>query len=142
MNRQKQAALSLLIALGWAGGAWAAASGDPTEAPPVWLAAQPVAPGVASIAPGSAGAEVQVILSGRSRRLAVIDGEVVKVGDHYKGSRVVAIKANKVVMEDRSKSLDVTANVSKKKPVPVPVRKKRVVLPASDVSPKAMGSHQ
>lgn len=139
MNRQKQAALSLLIALGWASGAWAAAQGDPTEAPPVWLAAQPVAPGVA---PSSAEAVVQVILSGRSRRLAVIDGEVVKVGDHYKGSKVVAIKANKVVMEDAAKSLDVTANVSKKKPVPVPVRKKRVVLPAGDVSPKAMGSHQ
>ncbi len=140
MNRQMQTALLLLIALGWASGAWAASSGDPTEAPPVWLAAQPVAPGVAP--PSSSEAVVQVILSGRSRRLAVIDGEVVRVGDHYKGSKVVAIKANKVVMEDTTKSLDVTANVAKKKPVRVPVRKKRVVLPASDVSPKAMGSHQ
>ena len=142
MNRQTQAALSLLIALGWAAGAGAAASGDPTEAPPVWVAAQPAAPGVAPVATSSAGPEVQVIVSGRSRRIAVIDGEVVKVGDEYKGSKIVAIRADKVVMADATKSLGVTPNVSKKKPVLVQVRKKRVVLPAGDVSPKAIGSKQ
>jgi hypothetical protein len=142
MNRQTQAVLSLLAALGWASGAWAGASGDPTEAPPVWVAAQPVAPGAAPMATGGAGPEVGVIVSGKSRRLALIDGEVVKVGDQYKGSKVVAIKADKVVMEDAAKSLGATPNVSKTKPVLVPVRKKRVVLPAGDVSPKAMGSHQ
>ena len=142
MNRQTQAVLSLLAALGWASGAWAAASGDPTEAPPVWVIAQPVAPGAAPMATSGAGPEVGVILSGKSRRLAVIDGEVVKVGDQYKGSKVVAISANKVVTEDAAKSLYAMPNVSKTKPVLVPARKKRVVLPAGDVSPKTMGSLQ
>jgi hypothetical protein len=105
----------------------------------VWIAAQQ---GAAIKAEGAAEFGLQMILAGRSRKLAIISGEIVKVGDQYKGSKVVAIKTSMVVMEDATKSLAMTPDVSKKMPARVPVRKKRVVLPAADVSPKAMGSDQ
>jgi hypothetical protein len=136
MNCQTQVALPLLmIALGWAGGAWAA--GDPTEAPPVWVAAQSGARGAASMATSVVGPAVQVILSGRSRRVAVIDGEVLKVGDQYKGSKIVDIRANEVVMEDAAKSLVVTPDVEKTAPVVSKVKKKSVVIPEGNVSSTA-----
>ncbi len=140
MNCQTQVALPpllLLIVLGWASGAWAAAPGDPTEAPPVWVAAQSGASGAAPMATSGAEPRVQVILSGRSRRVAVIDGEVLKVGDQYKGSKIVDIRANEVVMDDAAKSLGVTPDVEKTVPVVSKVKKKSVVIPEGNVSSKA-----
>lgn len=134
--------MPLMIALGWASGAGANVAGDPTEAPAVWIAAQPAAPGSGPKAMGEVSPEMQVIVAGRSRKLAVVNGEVVKVGDLYKGSRVVAIRGNKLVLEDASKSVDMTPGVSKAKPALSRVQKKRVVLPGGDVSPKAIGSQQ
>lgn len=129
--------VALLIALGCAGGAWAA--GDPTEASPVWVAAQPPAPGAQSeVAGGAPPAEMKMTLIGRSRKLAVIDGEVVKVGSEFRGSKVVAVKADKVVMEDAAKSLGVTPNVEKKAPTLTAARKKLVVVPAGSPSSKAI----
>ena len=143
MNRsrtpfEKMPALVLLMTLGWVCGVEAATSGDATEAPATWLDAQPGSAAKSDARESSA--EVQVILSGPSRRLAVINGEVVKVGDIYKGSKVVAIRGDKLVLEDASKSLAMTPGVSKAKPVLSRVQKKRVVLPDGDVSPKAIGS--
>lgn len=122
------------------GPAWAVAPGDPTEPAAAWLAAQPAVPGVAVVELSSP--TMQMTLTGKSRRIAVIGGDVVKAGDQYNGSKVLAVKADKVVMEDAAKSLATTPNVTKTKPAQVPVRKKRVVLPAGDVSPKAPGSNQ
>jgi hypothetical protein len=91
---------------------------------------------------GDVSPEMQVILTGRSRKLAVVNGEVVRVGDLYKGSKVVAIRGDKLVLEDVTKSVAMTPGVSKAKPVLSRVQKKRVVLPGGDVSPKAIGSQQ
>ncbi|NJD36053.1 MAG: hypothetical protein FIA96_14685 [Betaproteobacteria bacterium] len=126
----------MLIGLGWASGAWAVTAGDPTEPPVAWLAAQPPAPGVTA---GTVNAlpKTQMIVSGKSRKFALIDGEIVKVGDQYKGSKVVAIKADKVVMEDASKSLRVTPEVEKTAPVVSKVKKKSVVIPVASVPAKA-----
>ena len=65
------------------------------------------------------------------------DGEVVKVGDQFNDSKVVAIKADKVVMDDASKSLRTTPDVEKKKPVVSKSRKKSVMIPEASVSSKA-----
>lgn len=137
MIRSTRTVLPLLIALG-CGGAWAAAAGDPTEAPAVWVAAQPATPGTQAEVAGGPPPEMKMTLTGRSRKLAVIDGEVVKVGSEFRGSKVVAIKADKVVMEDTAKSLGVNPNVEKKAPRLAAARKKVVVVPAGSASSKAI----
>ena len=142
VRRASRFVMPLTFALGWVSCVWANVAGDPTEAPAVWIAAQPVAPGSVPRAMGEASPELQVILTGRSRKLVVVNGEVVKVGDLYKGSKVVAIRGDKLVLEDASKSVDMTPGVSKAKPAPLRVQKKRVVLPGGDVSPKGIGSQQ
>ncbi|WP_332877929.1 hypothetical protein [Massilia sp. S19_KUP03_FR1] len=81
----------LLLALAGAG-VCAQALQDPTRPPAALL--QPVA--------GAAGAEgprLQSILIGRAaggRRVAVIDGETVRVGDRVAGARVIAILSAEV----------------------------------------------
>jgi len=85
---------------------------------------------------------MQVTLIGRSRRLAVINGEVVKVGDEYKGSKVRAIKAGKVEMDDAAKSLSMAPDVKKSAPKIAKGRKKSVVIPAGNASSKANRSNQ
>ncbi len=47
-------------------------------------------------------AELQTILYGNERRLAVIDGHIVQAGDEVRGARVVAITATSVVVRDVS----------------------------------------
>lgn len=125
---------ALGAALVCAHSALAATSGDPTVAPPAWVATQP--PGAVSDADETS-PEMQLILIGRSRRLAVINGEVVKVGDNYKGSTVRAIKANKVVMDDAEKSLSMAPGVQKSAPKMAKGRKKSVVIPVDSASSKA-----
>lgn len=146
---QTQTALLLLIALGWAGTAWAAESGDPTEPSPVWLAAQS---GTAVKAAGDAATEapleIRMILTSRSRSLAVIDKSVVKVGDGFRGLKVVAIKDDRVmVKEDAAKTLGVTPGITtlgvtpgvkKKAPALVAAKKKRIVIPANSASANAI----
>lgn len=128
-------AVTVGAALGCAHGALAATPGDPTEAPPAWIATQPL--GAISDAGDETSPEMQVTLIGRSRRLAVINGEVVKVGDDYKGSTVRAIKTNKVVMDDAEKSLSMTPGVKKSAPKMAKGRKKSVVIPVDSASSKA-----
>ena len=110
-----------LLALGWLTGAWGGALSDPTLPPPAWLAAQPGAQGAAATAEQDAG--MQLILIGQSRKLAVIDGQVVKPGDTYKGSKVLAIKPGEVVLQDASKSMKLTPNIEKKVITPPPLKK-------------------
>jgi hypothetical protein len=131
--------IALSAALGCANGALAATPGDPTVAPPAWIATQP--PGAISDA-GEAAPEMQVTLTSRSRRLAVINGQVVKVGDEYKGAKVRAIKAGKVEMDDAEKSLSMAPDVKKSAPKMAKGRKKSVVIPADNASPKVNRSNQ
>lgn len=101
-----------MLALGWFTAAWGDVTrSDPTLPPPAWLAAQP---GAVPVVEQDASSGMQLILIGRSRKLAVIDGQVVKPGDTYKGSKVLDIKSGEVVLQDASKSLKLTPNVEKK----------------------------
>ena len=140
MRHQRDVLLTLLLTLGVTGGSWALS--DPTQPPAVWVAAQPAAPGAAPVTTGEPSSAMQMVVISQSRKFAVIDGEIVKVGDEYKGSKVVAIRADKVVLEDAKKSLTMMPDVAKKPPARFMSKKKRVVLPAGDVSPKAMGGNQ
>lgn len=126
--------IAIIATLGCVGSARAAALGDPTEAPPAWVATQPSSSSNAMI---EAPPEMQIILTGKSRKLAVINGEIVKVGDEYKGSTVRAIKTNKVVMDDAEKSLSMTPDVKKSAPERVKSKKKSVVISADSVPAKA-----
>ncbi len=115
---------------------------DPTVPPAVWLAAQPGTPGAAPQDTVAAASRVQMILVGKTRRFALIDGKVVKAGDVFNDSKVLAIKADKVMTEDAAKSLGMMPNVEKKAPAMVVGRKKSVVIPAGSLSSKEKGSNQ
>ena len=112
-----------LLALGWFTGAWGGTLSDPTLPPPAWLAAQPGVPGAAAQVEQDASSGMQLILIGQSRKLAVIDGQVVKPGDTYRGSKVLAIKPGEVVLQDASKSMKLTPNIEKKVISPPPLKK-------------------
>ena len=108
-----------LLTLGWLTGAWGGALSDPTLPPPAWLAAQA---GTAATVEQDTSTGVQLVLIGKSRKLAVIDGQVVKPGDIHNGSKVLAIKPGEVVLQDASKSLKLTPNVEKKIIAPPPLK--------------------
>lgn len=105
--------------------AFGATVSDPTRPAPAWVAAQAqaVAPGAAAATGMQQSSGLEIILIGKSRKFAVIDGQVVKPGDSINGSKVVNIGAREVVAQDPSKSLKLTPAVEKKLNTPVPKNK-------------------
>ena len=155
MMRTCQRKLTLLAVLGVLG-VWAAVlpaptfaqsaqnMKDPTVPPPAWLAAQPAAAGTGAAAAAQAvapPARVQVLVVGKSRHVALVDGKVIQPGDALGDSQVAAIRASGVEMVDAGKSLDMTPNVEKKRPANVQFRKK-IVIPEDGVSSQQTGSKQ
>jgi len=96
---------------------------DPTVIPPAWLAAQPAPPGAAIVVAKEPTPIVQVIVIGKSRKFAVIDGQVVKSGEILNESQIVDIKSGEVLTKDISKSLKLNPSVEKKSVSPVLLRK-------------------
>jgi MSHA biogenesis protein MshK len=99
-------------------GASAQAVQDPTRPPQALL--HPVAGGAGADAP-----QLQSILIGRGaggRRVAVIDGETVRVGDRVAGARVVAINTADVQLQRgaRHETLKLTAPDAAPPRVPTP----------------------
>ncbi len=116
--------MPLLLALGWFNMAWGGTLSDPTRPPAAWLAAmQPDIQGVAAKVGQGGSSGVQLILVGKTRKLALVNGQVVKPGDIYNGSKVLAIKPGEVVVQDASKSLKLTPDVEKKVLTPAPLGK-------------------
>ena len=72
---------------------------DPTQPAAEWLAAQPKAPGAPVVEADTAPPLLQMLLVGPSRKYAIIGGQVLKIGDTYNGSTVVAIKSDSVVLQ-------------------------------------------
>ena len=122
--------LAAWFCLGAAGTAQAQAVADPTRPPDAWLAAQPAAPQTDAAPAQSADSGAHVTVTGKNRRYAVIDGQVVKPGDQINGARVVAIKANSVTLKqnDSRQVLSLTPGVEKK--TPKPVRQPKAKTPA------------
>ncbi|MBE7942727.1 MULTISPECIES: hypothetical protein [Ramlibacter] len=79
-----------LVALASAG---AQAQADPTKPSAAWLAAQAKSPGQKEpeATESSGPANAQILLSGRARRFAMVDGHVVRPGESYNGAKLVAV---------------------------------------------------
>ncbi|MEI7994429.1 MAG: hypothetical protein WCH01_05950 [Methylococcaceae bacterium] len=122
MARLKISLLALIV-LGLTTSAWGESRIDPTVIPPAWLAAQPITPGAATVVAKDPTPIVQLIVIGKSRKFALIDGQVVKSGEILNESQIVDIKSGEVVTKDSSKSLKLNPSVEKKSVLPDSLRK-------------------
>jgi MSHA biogenesis protein MshK len=87
--------LAVAVSLAAAGAAHAGPLRDPTRPPAQLYLARGVAPGAAA----SAAPQLQSVLIGRQaggRHIAVIDGETVRLGDNFRGARVVRMTQTEV----------------------------------------------
>jgi hypothetical protein len=84
---------------------------DPTRPPDAWLALQSQA---SSNQDDSEGARITVV--GKSQRFAVVDGQLVKVGDVVHGLKVLAIRSSTVTVRENghTRVLSLTPDVVKK----------------------------
>jgi hypothetical protein len=89
---------------------------DPTRPPQAWLAAQPKVAGAPAAADQEAAPQLQSLLIGPSRKYAIIDGQLLGVGDTFKDARVVAVKPAGVVLrsERGSETLKLFPDVDKR----------------------------
>ena len=138
--------ISAALALGGCCAAWGQAPrpvlSDPTRPPQVWLDAQPKAPGTPAILEQATVPRLQSLLIGPSRRYAIIEGQVVGVGDRFKDARVVAVRPTEVVLrsERGTQTLKLFSDVEKRgvKPVAADTArasargKRRVTVDGSD----------
>jgi hypothetical protein len=67
---------------------------DPTQPSPKWLAAQPGGPEKEKVQVQPM--ETQVIVYSPDRKIAVVDGVLVRLGETYNGERLVSMKRNQV----------------------------------------------
>ena len=83
----------LLLIVGLAASAFAHAqtSGDPTKPPPAWLALQPKPPGAAAVEVDAGSPGAQIVVVGPTRKFAMVDGQAVRPGETYKGSKLLVI---------------------------------------------------
>ena len=73
----------------------AGTTADPTQPSAKWLTAQPNA--TAASAPArTQPMETQVIVYSADRKIAVVDGVLVRLGETYNGERLVSMKRNQV----------------------------------------------
>lgn len=82
--------LLVIVALALAGGAIAEDLPDPTRPPAGYASGETV----------SVGPVLQSVLISPTRRIAIISGKTVKVGDKYEGTRVASISDNEVVLKN------------------------------------------
>jgi len=89
--------------------------GDPTRPTAEWLATQAVAPGAVAI-PKDSAPGVRVLVVGPSRKFAIIDGQLVRLGETYNGAKLVGFHADGVVMkkEGSKERLGMSPAVEKK----------------------------
>lgn len=142
---EKLMAVALLVALATA--SHAAGEGcvdfrkDPTVPAAAWLALQPaVADDAGQV--GTGGSRVPVVVTGKTRRFALIDGRVVRAGDLVDDARVTTIRENTVVMDAEEKSLTVLPNVEKKRPARMTAGKRIVRIPEDCASSQQTGGKQ
>ena len=118
MNHAKRSSfLSLLLAGFLANGAaQTGLSIDPTRPAAEWLAAQ--APGTAEAAAREAGpGGLQVIVKGATRKFAVIDGQLIRLGESDQGSRLLAIGAQDVLLQKDGVKTELHMNPAVRKKV-------------------------
>ena len=116
---QNSVFLSALAVLGCtAESAWAQPINDPTRPPLNWMPVDPKA--VSENRPKEEGAQsgvpVSILLVGPTRRFALVNGEM--IGDKGKGTRIVDVKRNDVIVQtDRGReTLNLFPDVKKTPP--------------------------
>lgn len=143
-NNLRQVALwVLLVAVSWEAYARDGATKDPTLPPEAWLSAKEratvAAPGKKGDSDAGKVSRVGVIVVGKARRFALVDGKVIREGDVLNETKVVAIRPDRVATADGTKSLGMTPNVEKRAPNLKPVRRKVVVVPERAAADMASG---
>jgi len=127
----RQVAVAFLLTAVLLGGvaAHAASGKDPTVPPAAWQAATAASGTQAALHTGDT-SSVRLVLVGKTRRLALIDGQVIKAGDTYNGARVESVGRSQVLMEDKEKSLKLAPGVEKKKAshAVAPKQPKRIIV--------------
>ena len=122
------------LALGCLSPAWGQPLFDPSRPPPAVMAPPPGAAGKPAAVEGPP--QLQSLLIGPSRKYAIIDGQLVGVGDTFRDARVVEVTPTGVVLnsERGTQTLNLFPNVEKRsvKPVaadtgPAPAKAKRRV---------------
>lgn len=109
---------------------------DPTLPPEPWMASRLNADaGMSDVGVGT-----QMTLVGKGRRLAWVNGETVKPGEIFKGSRVVTVRSGRVILEDETKSMAVLPAVQKTPAKPTSKRIKRDVV-LSGISARVPGEN-
>ena len=108
-----------IMALGLSFPGWSQTLADPTRPPAAWLASQAKAgPGAstADAVAAEAPPQLQSLLLGGPRKYAIIDGQIVGVGDTFKDARVVAVTASGVVLrnEQGTQTLKLFPDVDKR----------------------------
>jgi hypothetical protein len=114
---------------------------DPTVPPAAWLALQPAVADAAGQAE-TGGLRARVIVTGKTRRFALIDRQVVRAGDTVGDAKVTAIRESTVIMDDEEKSLAVLPNVEKKRPTRMTAGKRVVRIPEDGASSQQTGGKQ
>lgn len=109
------------LALGCLSPAWGQVLSDPTRPPQAWLDAQPKGAGAPSAVEQEATPQLQSVLIGPSRKYAIIDGQLVGVGDTFKDARVVAVRPAGVVLRSKrgTQTLRLFPDVEKRPVKPV-----------------------
>jgi hypothetical protein len=113
---------ALALVLGCLSPAWGQALSDPTRPPQAWLAAQPKAAGTPAAEQDAVPQlHLQSLLIGPSRRYAIIDGQLLGVGDKFKDARVMAVRPAGVVLrsERGTQTLRLFPDVEKRPVKPV-----------------------
>ena len=96
--------------------AWGQALSDPTRPAQEWLNAQPKVAGATSAFGEEAPPHLQSLLIRPSRRYAIIDGQLVGVGDTFNDARVVKVSPSEVVLRSERgiQTLKLFADVEKR----------------------------
>lgn len=114
---------ALALVLGCLSPAWGQALSDPTRPPQAWLAAQAKVAGVPAAGEQEQETmpQLQSLLIGPSRRYAIIDGQLLGVGDTFRDARVVAVRPAEVVLrsERGTQTLRLFPDVEKRPVTPV-----------------------
>ena len=128
-------AVSAALALGCCSAAWGQALSDPTRPAAAWLAAQPKTGGAEVV---EAAPRLQSLLIGPSRRYAIIEGQLVGVGDTFKDTRVVAVRPTGVVLRSQrgTETLKIFPDVEKRAPAPPEAEAKRPPRKGAQLRPK------
>jgi hypothetical protein len=99
MNVRRETSAAILVACAIATSAAAQGLVDPTRPPPAFMPLDPKAPvqSTSRKTDGLSDVPVQLLLVGKTRRFAIINGEL--VGEKTPGTKIVATKGNGLTVE-------------------------------------------